>query len=449
MTSIGREIRRLARLAGPVVATQLAMQLLGVVDTLMVGHVDVRTLAAASLGHVWTFGTLIFGMGVVIGIDPLVAQAHGAGDARRQSLALQRGILVGLAASAPVALLWWWTDRAMALLGQDPQLAALARSYVVVQIPSIPFFLVFTALRQFLQGRGVVAPAMFVALVANLFNALANWVLIFGQLGLPALGIVGAGLSTGLTRVFLLLGLLLLVRRYDLARGGWTGWSREALRRRGLAEVLQLGVPIGAQFMLEVWAFQIATLLAGRLGEVQLAAHTIVLNVASLSFMVPLGISMAAVTRVGNLLGAGRPRAAQRAAHAALGMGATAMISFALLFVVLRRAIPAAFTGEVAVVALAATVLPVAAAFQVFDGLQVVGVGVLRGMGSTRPAAVINVLGFYCLALPLGHGLAFRGGMGLPGLWWGLASGLAAVAVMLVVRVVTRGPATVRRPTAA
>ena len=243
MPRLRQELRRLSQLAVPVVVAQLATMMLSVVDTLMVGNVGVDVLAAASLGHVWIFGTMVFAMGLVFGIDPLVSQGHGAGDARRQGLALQRGIVVGLLVSVPVGLLWGFTGRAMVLLGQDPDLAALAQQYVAVQIPSLPLFMVFTALRQYLQGRGVVRPAMIVALVANLFNVLANWVLIYGALGFPAMGIVGAGTATALTRAFMLGMLAWVVLRGGLLADGWVPWSRDAIARRGVLEVLGLGWP--------------------------------------------------------------------------------------------------------------------------------------------------------------------------------------------------------------
>lgn len=443
MPRLRHELRRLTELAAPVVVGQLATMMLTVVDTLMVGNVGVQTLAAASLGHVWTYGTMMFAMGLVFGIDPLVSQAFGAGDARRQGLALQRGIVLGLVVSLPVAVLWWTTDHAMVLLGQTPELAALARTYVVVQIPSLPVFMVFVALRQYLQARGIVRPAMVVAIVANVVNALANWVLIYGEFGLPALGIVGAGLATASTRGFLLVALLWLVLRERMHRDGWTGWSADTFRWSGLREVFTHGWPVGLQLSFEVWAFQAATLLAGWLGEAELAAHTVVLNAASVSFMVPMGVSMAAVTRVGNLIGSRRPRAAQRAAWVALAAGAGVMTVSAVLFVTLRDVIPIPYTQDPAVRALAASVFPIAAAFQLFDGTQVVGGGVLRGMGRTRPVALFNLVGYYVLALPLAAWLTFGLGWGLHGVWWGLATGLATVALMLLAWIHRRGPATV------
>lgn len=440
MSRIRPELRRLLELAAPLVVTQLASMLLGVVDTLMVGRVSVQMLGAAALGHVWTFGTLVFAMGVILGMDPLVTQAHGSGDPVRQGRALQRGLILALLVSIPIGLLWGYTNRVMLLLGQDPDLAALAHRYALAQIPGLPFFLAYTALRQYLAGRSIIRPAMIVALVANLVNVVANWGLIFGHLGLPALGIVGAGIATSCTRAFMALYLAAWTVKAGLARGGWVPWSRESWSLRGLGEVVEHGWPIGVQFGLEVWAFQTASLVAGRIGQAELAAHTVVLNMASVAFMVPMGISLAAVTRVGNLIGAGQPQRAQLAAWVALATGAVVTLGFASLFVLLRWQIPLVYNPDPQVQALAAAVFPIAAMFQLFDGTQVVGAGVLRGMGRTRPAALFNLVGYYFFALPLGWWMTFNLGLGLRGLWAGLAMGLAAVALMLTAWIRYRGP---------
>ena len=270
---------------------------------------------------------------------------------------------------------------------------------------------------------------------------LGNWALIFGNLGMPALEIVGAGVASGITRAFMMIAMVVLVWKGKLLEGAWIPWSRRALDGKGLREVLGHGWPVGLQFSLEVWAFQIMTLLAGRLGQNELAAHSIVLNVASVSFMVPLGISMAAVTRVGNLLGAGQAPQAQRAAWVARGMGATVMLFSAAIFISVPQWIGRLYTDDPTVLGLAATIFPIAAAFQLFDGTQVVGGGVLRGMGSTRPAAFFNLVGYYFLSLPLAGWMTFSRGWGLAGLWWGLVLGLATVATMLVVWIHRRGPA--------
>jgi MATE family multidrug resistance protein len=417
----------------PVVLGLLGTMMMGFVDTLMVGRVSVEALAAAAIANFWIFATLHGATGILFGLDPLVSQAHGAGDGERAGRALQSGVVLAGLLSIVLMALWAMSGTVLTALGQDPALAAEAHAYTWVQIPSIPFLLGSAALRQYLQARELVRPAMWVVLVANLWNVFFNWVFIFGNLGMPALGLEGAGIATSLTRVLSALALFGLVRSRGYHRGAWMPWSWQSFDPAGLRALLALGVPIALQMGLEMWAFSGSNLIAGWLGAPQLAAHTIVLNLASITFMVPLGISQGAAVRVGNLLGAGRPSQARMASWVAIAMGAAVMTVSATAFVVLREVLPAAYTKDATVLALAASILPVAAAFQVFDGTQAVACGVLRGMGKPRPAAVFNLIGYWVLALPIGTWLALRTDAGLAGLWWGLAGGLCLVAVGLVI----------------
>ena len=440
MTPFRREARTLSRLALPVVATQLGNMTMGVVDTLMVARVGFEALGAAALGNACVWGTLMFVQGAVMGMDPFVSQAHGARDGDRAGLALQHGLLVAVLASLPVSGLWLVTEDFLLLAGQSPELARVAHDYVRVQIPSIPLFAAFVALRQYLQGRTIVLPAMWVMLLANVFNALANWVLIFGKLGFPELGVQGAGIATCLNRGFLLVALVVWVAVFRLQRGAWRPWDRHSFDPRGLARVLRIGIPVAITMSLEAWTFQISTMMAGTLGAATLAAHSVVMNVISFIFMVPLGISIGASTRVGNLIGARDEAGARLASTVAFALGAVAMAGSAALLLGFRNQLPLLYTPEAPVVATAALIFPVAAAFQLFDGVQVVGCGILRGMGRTHAAAWSNVVGYYGLALPIAWWLTFQRGLGITGVWWGLAAGLAAVSCFLVVWVYRAGP---------
>jgi len=438
------EIRRLAALGVPVALSQLAVMAMGFVDLLMVGRVSLDAFAAVGIANPWVFGTLFFAQGILMGIDPWVSQAHGAGDGARAGLALQRGIVMGMILSVPVAFLWTITEDALLTLGQDPELARQAADYVRMQIPSIPFFLCYSALRQYLQGRELVRPGLWVMLIANFFNAAFNWVLIFGKLGFPALGLVGAGIATGATRVVSLILLVGIVHRLALHQGAWLPWSRAALDPAGLRALLIVGLPIAVQMSLEMWAFGGSTFIAGRLGATAVAAHNVTMHLASITFMVPLGLSQAACVRIGNLIGAGRNEQARVATRVAIAMGAGVMSISAIGFVVGRELLPSVYTPDLGVIGMAAGILPIAGAFQIFDGTQVVACGVLRGMGRTRPAAVMNFVGYWVLALPIGGWLALRTDAGLPGLWWGLCLGLAVVALGLLVWVARRGPGSER-----
>jgi MATE family multidrug resistance protein len=438
-------IRKLFAIAGPVVLTQLGMMGFGVVDTLMLGRVGVAELDAAALGNLWLWGTAIFGIGIIFGLDPIIAHAIGRDDGERAGLALQRGCVIAVLISIPLVASVWLAEEVLLLFQQDPELAADAESYLTIQSWSVTPLLVFYALRQYLQAREIVAPALWVTLLANVGNALGNELLIFGyELGpltLPGYGLRGAGLASALTRTLLAVGLIAWTRRRGLHRGAWQPWSARALEPRGLLEILRYGVPVGLQYTLEVWAFQLSTLLAGELGRNQLAAHTIVMNLASVTFMIPLGISFSASTIIASLVGAGRREDAQRTAWLALGVGGSVMLISAVVLVSTRWWLPGLYTDEPEVVLLAATILPIAAAFQLFDGLQVVGGGVLRGTGDTLAAAIFNGIAYYGVALPLGAYLVLVRGFGLTAIWWSMALGLALVAGTLVAWVWRRGPA--------
>ena len=441
MSPLRAEIRKMASLAIPVAATQLAGMMIGFVDTAMVGRVSVEALGAVAIANVWIYGTMEFAAGVVMGLVPIVAQAHGAGEGERAGRALQAALVLAWLLAIPVALLWLATESFLLFARQDPGLAALAHDYTLVQIPAIPFYLSYIALRQYLQSREQVRPALFVMIAANVVHAFFNWALIFGHLGSPALGAVGAGIATALTRTGSCIGLVLLIRAFALHEGAWVPWSRDSLDLRRLAQIGAFGVPIALQISLEIWAFSGAALIAGQLGAVPLAAHTITLNMAALAFMLPLGIAQGAATRVGNLIGARDPEAAQRAAWVSIGMGAAVMSFSGLSFVLFRHFLPRIYTPDAAVIAACAAILPIAGAFQIFDGTQAVGCGVLRGMGRTRPAMVFNLVSYWVLALPVGTWLALRRGWGLAGIWWGLACGLGMVAISLVLWIRARGPA--------
>jgi MATE family multidrug resistance protein len=441
-TTFRREARELFKLALPIAITQLSLMMLGVVDLLMVGRIGVDAVGAIALGNVWKMGTILVAMGVVFGMDPFVSQAHGAGDARGAGLALQRGILLAILASLVLAGLWLLAERGLVFFGQDPEIAAISASYVRVQAPSLPFFFVWVALRQYLTGRGIVKPALWIGIGANVLNVFLNWILIFGNLGCPALGTIGSGIATSVLQVFFPIALVTWIVKGRLLEGAWVPWSRAALDLRAHWAILKVGIPVSMQLAFEVWAFQIVILWAGMLGKTALAAHSIVFNLIAIAFMVPLGISLASVTRVGNLIGAGRHHDAQRSAWVAFTMAAGAMVVASTVFVVFRNDLPLLYNDDGAVVALAASLLPIAAGFQLFDGVQVVGGGIVRGMGRTRASAVFHLFAFYVLGLPMGWWLTFERGIGLPGVWWGLAIGLAVVSTAFVIWIAVRGPAT-------
>lgn len=427
------ELRRLTRLGLPVVGGQLGMMMLHTVDTLMLGRHSVEALAAAALGTQWIFFTLTMGMGLVMGIDPLVARYHGAGDARGASRSLLQGVILSAVASLVISCAWLFTEPVLLLLHQKPKLSQLAHRYVTLQIPSVFFFLGWVALKSYLQGREIVLPAMWVMVPVNLLNALFNWLFIFGPGPFPEWGLAGAAQATNLSRI--LTGTLLLAwtvwgRLYE------GGWERPSIARvlswEEIKKPLFLGLPIALQMGFEVMAFAATALVVGTIGEVALGAHSIVLSFAALLFMIPLGVSFGATTRVGNLIGAGQTVHLGRTLRAisVLCLGAIAINVTTL--VLGRSVIAGAYSKDALVVAAATQTFVVAAAFQVSDCIQVVASGILRGMGRTQAAAAATFLGYYIFGIPWGYYLGIVQGRGLTGLWWGLALGLTMMAVFLV-----------------
>lgn len=437
--------------------TNLLWMVVSTVDIAMLGHMPgdgSEAVAAATLAAVWVSLTQMMGMGLVMGIDPLVTQGHGARDREALGRALQRGLLIALLASVPVVGLRFLTAEVLGLvhsavrglagpegltaleLGNLERLAGPAERYALAQSFATPFFFVFIALRQHLQGRGILKPALLVAFVANLVNVALNWLFVY----VLERGLVGAGVATGATRVFTAAGLAFLVWRFRLLRGAWIPWDAESFGLRGLSRVLRYGVPTALQFLFEMGAFGASTLIAGALGQTATVAHAVTINLASLTYMLPLGIALGTTTRVGNLIGEGRFDRAQTSARTALALGAATMAILGALLYVGRFALPRVFTEDVDAVLLAATILPIAATFQIFDGLQVVGSGVLRGMGKTTAPAVFNLFAWWVIALPAASWFVFRRGGTIEDLWWALVLGLGIVSILVVLWVRYRGP---------
>jgi len=436
------EFRTLFGLALPVAAAQLGFMTMGVIDTMMVARIGVAELAAVAIATSWAWSSSSLFQGLVHGMDPLVSQAHGRGDGDAAALALQRGLVIACLSSIPLTALWIATEPLLVMLGQDENVAELAGSYMLARLPSALGFNLFIALRQYLVGRTIMRPAMWVMLIGNVANLFLNWVLIFGHLGSPRLGLLGAGLATGLTNVLLPVGLWLWTRYFRLHEGAWRRWDRNSFSLTGLGRYLRLGIPVGLQLALEANAFTVAMIMIGWIGVLELAAHQVVINMASFTFMLPLGIAIAASVRVGNLIGAQNPERLRVACRTALAMGGGVMAGAAFIFIVFRETLPLFYIGDSAVVSLAAVLLPIAGAFQIFDGLQVVGGGLMRGMGRPQAGAIVNLVGFYVIGLPLAWLLAFPAGLGIIGIWWGLAAGLGGVAFMLCIWVIR----TARRP---
>jgi multidrug resistance protein, MATE family len=427
------DVSAVVRLAVPVALVQIGIMAMGVVDTLMVGRVSAVDLAAVALGNLYFFVVAVFGMGVLMALDPLVAQAVGAGDREGAARALQRGMVLATVIGVVVALLLLPASPLFHAARQPPEVIPIAAGYAFWSIPgTLPFYW-FIVVRQTLQGMARVAPILWTTLAANVLNAFLNWVLIWGNLGAPRLGAVGSAMASSISRWGM--AILLLAASWSLLKGYFQPVRSGLLAPVPMGRMVRLGAPIGAQFQLEFGAFAVIGIFMGWLGTSTMAAHQVAMNLAAFTFMVPVGIAGAAAVRVGQEVGRADPDGARRAAGASLLLGAGFMCATAALFLLVPGFFGRLYTDDTGVLAVIVLLLPIAGVFQVVDGVQAVAAGVLRGVGDTRGPMWINILGFWVLGIPLSLFFGFGLEWGAPGLWWGLAAGLAAVAVLLVARV--------------
>lgn len=433
------EFRPMFRLALPVVLAEMGWMTMGMVDTLMVGRLSPEAIGAVGLGASVFMAVCIFAMGLLLGLDTLVSQAFGAGDIDTCHRWLIHGVVLALGLSVPIMGVLLWISSSLDSWGINPSVLALARPYVEIVTWSVPPLLLYAAFRRYLQGMGVVRPVMLALLGANLVNVFVNWILIYGNLGAPVMGVAGAAWATVLSRVAMMFSLLgTILYRERAARRLSPGWSGGVfgvmtLELAWFRRLLGLGLPAATQITLEVGAFAAATALAGRLAPASLAAHQIAINYASLTFMVPLGIASAGAVRVGHAVGRRDPQAAARAGWTALLFAVLFMSVAATAFLAMPRLLLLAFTQDVGVLDVGVTLLFVAAIFQLFDGVQGVATGVLRGLGDTRTPMLWHLAAHWFIGLPLGYWLCFLMGFDVIGLWWGLSLGLVVCGIALSV----------------
>ena len=425
----------MARLAAPIVVVQVGLMLMGVVDAAIVGRYSAEGLAAVALGNVYFNSIVTIGHGTLMALDPLVAQAVGAEDQQAIERSLQRGIVLCVALSLPLSLLLIPGEWLLAPLRQPAEVVPVAASYARVSIIGVLPYLAFITLRQTVQAFSLVRPVVVAVIVANVANAALSVMFVFGKLGFPEMGAVGSSWATAISRWLMML-LLLWGCRQALVPF-LRHWSRDDLAPGPLWRMVRIGFPIGLQLWIEFMAFSVALLLVGMLGTLPLAGHQIALMLAALTYMVPLGVSAAAAVLVGHAVGRGDPEAARREASAALACGVGFMSVTAVLLASLAPWLARAFTSDPGVLAVATTLIPIAGVFQVFDGIQGVSGGILRGAGDTRVPMWSNLAGYALVGLPLGAWLCFNAGWGATGIWWGLSAGLAAVALLLGWRVHT------------
>jgi len=418
-------------IAIPLAMAELGWVAMGVIDILVVGRLpdSAAAIGAASIGNAVFFSFAIFGIGLMAGLDTLVSHAFGAGDWPDARRSLAAGMALAVAVTPVLALGILSAGPLLVVLGVAPEVRRQALGYIGVLVWSLPPLLFYTVFRRYLQGIHFVRPVTFALVTANLVNLLGNWLFVFGHWGLPAMGLRGSALSTLVARLYLAGCLLvaLLWRDPEAFRG-----VRPELAR--VRKLFDLGLPAAMTIGFEVGVFNAATALAGTLDAVSLAAHTIALSAASVTYMVPLGISSAAAVSVGRAMGARDRPGAARAGWIAIGLTAAYELASSVCFLLLPRRIGHAFTQDEKVISLAVTLLAVAAVFQLCDGLQTVATGALRGLGNTRTPMIWNLVGYWAIGLPLGYWLCFVRHWGAVGLWDGLCVGLVLIGLGLTLR---------------
>jgi MATE family multidrug resistance protein len=421
------------RLAVPVVIAELGWTAMATVDTIMVGRLGAEAIGAVALGSALFLGVTIFGMGLLLGLDTVISQSYGAGNLRDCHRSLVHGIYLALALTAPLTLLLYGLMAILPRLGIEPRVLELTLPYMEPVIWSLLPLLLYAASRRYLQATGHERAVMFALVSANFVNAFVNWTLIFGKLGLPALGVEGAAWATFLSRVFMSTFLLAAVVYYDRRGPRMLFPLPLAVEWPRVRRLLDLGIPAALQITLEVALFSAATAIAARLDAASLAAHQIAITVASTTFMVPYGVASSTAVRVGQAVGRRDPEGVVRSGWMGIALGVGFMATAALALRIFPEPILSFFTTDRSVLAVGVSLLSVAALFQLFDGLQVVTIGALRGLGDTRTPMIAALLGYWVLALPAGWALAFPWGFGVRGLWFGMLLGLFAVGVSLLV----------------
>jgi multidrug resistance protein, MATE family len=429
-----RELAALTRLAIPVVLSELGWMAQGVVDTIMVGSLGPVSIGAVALGNALFYTPSLFGIGLLLGLDTVVAQAYGRKDFDECHRWLAQGIYLAIAITPILMILVFAASFGFARFGITPEVAKPAAAYLRVLDWSILPLLIYGASRRYLQGVGQVRVITLTYIAANLLNWAGNWVLIYGKLGFPAMGVRGSALSTVIARILMAASLIGFAWRYERQRGHplFHHWAGPQLGR--IRQLVRLGLPAAGQITLEVGAWNVATLSAGFLNPIALATHQIAINYASITYMVPLGISAAAAVSVGHAVGAGDRARARRAGWLSLGLGTAFMVLGGIVFLVPPRPLIELYTHDPRVLAVGPSLLWIAAAFQIFDGVQTVCTGALRGLGETRAPMFANFVGYWILGLPLGLILCFVLKWGIYGMWIGLTLALIVISSILLHR---------------
>ncbi len=434
MQTFRKHIINTFNLAVPVIIGQLGLIMMGVVDSLMVGELGADYLAAAALANHIVILILIVGLGVSMAVTPLVAISIGAEKHDEAQILFKQSMVVNFSFGITMTVLILGASELIHYLNQPPLVVEYASSYTKLLGISILPWMIYQSYKQFIEGLSVTQPPMVVTIVANFVNAFVNWILIFGNLGFPRLELDGAGIATSISRIFMAVVLILYVNRSKRFKEFDLSMIVRKLEFTAIKKILRLGIPSGFQYFFEVGAFSSAVVMVGWLGAKSLAAHQIAINLASISFMAVTGISAAGGIRVGNGVGRGDITETRRAGFSAILLGASVMLSAGTTFIIFRKFLPSLYISDQEVISIASSLLIIAALFQLSDGTQAVGIGILRGLTDVKIPTAITFISYWIIGLPIGYLLGFFLNLGVQGVWIGLLIGLTASAILLTTR---------------
>ena len=438
LQELHRENRHTLALAFPIVAGLVGQMLMGLADTLMVGHVGTVPLAACGFANTLLSVPLVFGFGVLAGVSVNASHAFGAGKPHLAGESLRGGLAISLVMGLLVALTAHALLRSLPIFGQPAEVNSSAGNYLLLCAWSMPTVFATGSTKNFCEALARPWPPFWIMLGGVLMNVLLNWILIYGNLGAPAMGIDGAGLATLLSRIATMIAMFLYPALAESLRAAWpTDWTAPGLMPE-VKRLLGIGIHSGGLSLCEVTGFSFGSLMMGWLGVTELAAHQIALTCAATTFMVPLGIGQAVSVRVGQARGAGRFGEIRAIVHGTLGMTLGIAMLFAAVYLTLGSWIAGWFTEDPAVRALTAQLLILAGVFQVFDGIQIASSGALRGFGDTKIPFLFGILAYWVVALPVSHLAAFHFGLGASGIWIGFVVGLGVAAVALATRLLAK-----------
>jgi multidrug resistance protein, MATE family len=406
--------------------------LMSVVDTIMVGRLSPEAIGAVGLSSSLYYIPALFGIGLLLGLDTLVSQAYGRGDPADCRHSLVQGMYIAILFSVPIMLLVQWLPALLPRWGTNPAVAAQTAVYLRLLNWGTPWLLTYGCFRRYLQGMHIVKPVTFALVTANIVNLAGNWLLIYGKFGLPKMGLSGSALSTVLARLYMAAFLVGVALWHERKRGSSLFSKFPRPNKVRILRILHLGGPAAVQMIFEIGAFGGATVIAAKLSADSLAAHQIALNIASVTYMVPLGISAAAAVAVGHNLGSGDLARARRSGYLAIGVAAAFMALMAIVLTIFPHYIIWIYTPDPRVLAIGAPLLALAAAFQIFDGIQTATTGALRGLGYTQAPMVLNFIGYWIIGLPLGYWLCFSRQLGVFGVWIGLTIALVFIATLVL-----------------